>query len=61
MSMVKLDTNTMPIEIGVECLICGNTITLGPAGYNYTYVPKICEECKLRLMRLLYPNRREKP
>lgn len=59
MSIAKIDVNTSPVEIGVECLVCGKTVVLGPAGYNYSYVPKICNECKRRLMLALYPEREE--
>lgn len=59
MSIAKLDADVSPVEIGVECLICGDTVTLGPAWYNYSYVPKICNECKRRLMLTLYPEREE--
>ena len=59
MSIAKLDANASTVEIGVECLICGGTVVLGPAGYNYSYAPKICKECKRRLMLTLYPEREE--
>lgn len=59
MSIAKLDADVSPVKIGVECFICGETVVLGPAGYNYSYIPKICNECKRRLMLTLYPEREE--
>lgn len=43
-----------PVKYGVDCLVCGNLIPM-------MLYPKICEECRRRLMQVLYPNRREKP
>ena len=58
-SIAKLDADISTAEVGTECLICGDTIILGPVGYNRSYVPKICSECKRRLMLNLYPEREE--
>lgn len=50
--IATLKVEPVPIEYGIDCLVCGAFIPM-------TRYPKICDECKRRLMRMLYPNRRE--
>lgn len=50
--IATLKVEPVPIEYGIDCLVCGAFIPM-------TRYPKICDECKQRLMRMLYPNRRE--
>ena len=47
--------NTANIEVGTSCLICGGFVHLGyiPASVG----PRICDECRKRLYKLLYPER----
>lgn len=41
-----------PVTFGAGCMICGTFI-------EGTRIPVICDDCRRRLMRMLYPNRRE--
>ena len=44
-----------PVEVGTNCIICGEFIPLGYGFYgNYAPVVKICDECKNRLIKVLY-------
>ena len=51
------DVSAYEPEICIECLVCGEPIPIGPL-YSH-YVPKICAECKRRLIHVLYPEREE--
>lgn len=42
--------------IGTNCQICDAFIPLVGARYDY---PRICEECKKRLKKLLYESQKE--
>ena len=56
--MSEIDTITVeahPIEVGTNCLICDRFIPLGYGFYGYyPSVVKICDECKKRLVKILY-------
>ena len=46
-----------PLEIGTNCLICDRFISLGYGYYgNYASMVKICDECKKRLVKILYED-----
>ena len=44
--------DTTPVMWGADCMICGAFI-------EGARIPVICNDCRRRLMRVLYPNRRE--
>lgn len=44
--------NTPGVIFGTDCMICGTFI-------EGARIPVICDDCRRRLMRMLYPNRRE--
>lgn len=44
--------DAMPVMFGSDCMICGTFI-------EGVRAPVICNDCRRRLMRVLYPNRRE--
>lgn len=44
--------DTAPVMFGADCMICGTFI-------EGVRAPVICNDCRRRLMRVLYPNRRE--
>ena len=48
--VLRLDT--APVMFGSDCMICGTFI-------EGVRAPVICNYCRRRLMRVLYPNRRE--
>lgn len=47
-----------PVEVGTSCIICHEFISLG-YGFCGNYVPtvKICDECRERLMKILYKEK----
>lgn len=44
--------DAQPIMFGTDCMICRTFI-------EGIRAPVICDDCRRRLMRMLYPNRRE--
>lgn len=50
--IATIEVEPSPVKYGVDCLVCGNLIPM-------MLHPKICEECKRRLIHVLYPEREE--
>ena len=49
---ITLPLNYPAYEVGTFCLICG-------AFLKHKNYPQLCPECKERLLRVLYPEKRE--
>lgn len=49
-----------PYQVGTNCMICDDFIPLG-FGYYSSYIPttRICDECKKRLKKILYEEKKE--
>ena len=56
MNSVKIEAVDFSAEIGTSCQICDAFIPIISATGGY---PRICDECKKRLKKLLYEPQKE--
>jgi hypothetical protein len=58
MGMDSITVDVGLIHICTPCLLCGETIDLGPCGYGYSNkVPRICDDCKELWKKLKEANK----
>ena len=50
-------TNYVAPKPTVPCLVCDDAVTLEM--FQSNEIPRICNECKRRLLRVLYPELKE--
>ena len=56
MNSVTIEPVDISPTIGTSCQICDSFIPVISTGYGY---PRICDECKKRLKKLLYEPQKE--